>query len=140
MKRAATAAMWGETARDPALLRVVCKRSDIQISDLSADDWSRLLAQMLTCSRLAETGLLQVREGLLPPSSLEALGYSSTRHLLQSPSASCLWKHRFKAMVIEDFASYVESGPSPVVVDCAGFPSFPFVPVDDIHPTDSGSH
>ena len=60
MKRAATAAMWGETARDPALLRVVCKRSDIQISDLSADDWSRLLAQMLACS--LQTG----RNGIAP--------------------------------------------------------------------------
>jgi len=40
----ATAEMWGEIAREPALLRVVFKRSDIQTSDLSADDWSRVPA------------------------------------------------------------------------------------------------
>ena len=123
----ATAEMWGEISRDPAQLRIYFDRSDVHLSEWSADDWARTLVQMTAWSRLAETGLIQVREGLLPPSSLELLGYSSTRHWLQDPATSCLWKHRLRANVSEDFASLVESGPDPVVVDCAIFPSYPFM-------------
>ena len=130
----ATAEMWGEIARDPAMLRAMLKRSDIQTSDFSADDWSRMLAQMTAWSRLAETGLLQVKEGLLPLSSLETLGYSSTKYWLTSPVVSCLWTHRLKGMVSKDFASYVESGPDAVVVDCAEFQSFPFLEPPHIGP------
>jgi len=130
----ATAEMWGEIARDQQLLRVMLKRSDIQTSDFSADDWSRMLAQMTAWSRMAETGLLQVREGLLPPASLETLGYSSTRNWLRSPVVSCLWKYRLKEMVSEDFASYVESGSNEAVVDCAEFESFPFLESSHVGP------
>ncbi len=122
----ATAEMWGEISRNPAQLRIYFDRSDVHLSEWTADDWARTLVQMTAWSRLAETGLLQVREGLLPPSSLELLGYSSTRYWLQNPATSCLWKHRLRAMVGEDFASHVESGPDPVVVDCASFPSYPY--------------
>ena len=134
-----TAEMWSEIGRDPALLRVVFKRSDIQLSEWTADDWSRTLAQMLAWSRLAETGLLQVSEGLLPPSSLELLGYSNTKYWLQNPAISCLWKYRLKERVSEDFASYVESGAEPVVVDCIGFLAFPFKSPAYINPNVSSS-
>ncbi len=121
----ATAEMWGEIARDPLMLRTA-QRSDIATSDWSADDWTRHFAQMVAWSRLAETGLLQVREGLLPPSSLDLLGYANTKYWRNRPANYCLWEYRLRAFVSEEFADYVESGPEPPVVDCDSFAAFPF--------------
>lgn len=123
----ATAEMWGEYARDPAMIRLLGARTDIPIENWTADDWSRFLAQMLAWSRLAETGLLQVKEGLLPASSLETLGYADTKYWLQHVGINCLWKYRLKFMVSDDFAAYLESEPEPEAIDCSSFPSFPFL-------------
>ena len=123
----ATAEMWGEFGRDPLMLRIMENRSDIPSTDWTADDWARFLAQMLAWSRLAETGLLQVQEGLLPESSLQLLGYSSTKYWLTNPQVHCLWKHRMRNMVSKQFAEYVESGPKPAPIDCSTFPNFPFL-------------
>jgi hypothetical protein len=123
----ATAEMWGEYARDPAMIRLLEGRTDIPKDEWTADDWSRFLAQMLAWSRLAETGLLQVKEGLLPASSLEMLGYADTKYWLQDDGFSCLWKYRLRFMVSEDFAAYVEAGPEPATIDCSSFSSFPFL-------------
>jgi hypothetical protein len=123
----ATAEMWGETARDPEMIRLLQGRTDVPFDEWTADDWSRFLAQMLAWSRLAETGLLQVKEGLLPASSLETLGYANTKYWLQHDGINCLWKHRLRFMVSEEFAAYVESGPEPEAIDCSSFSSFPFL-------------
>ena len=123
----ATAEMWGEFGRDPLMIRIMENRSDIPSEDWSADDWARALAQMLAWSRLAETGLLQVQEGLLPKSSLQLLGYSSTKLWLTNPEVNCLWKHRIRNMVSQQFAEYVESGATPVSIDCSEYPNFPFL-------------
>lgn len=130
----ATAEMWGDYARDPAMIRLLQGRADVPLDEWTADDWSRFLAQMLAWSRLAETGLLQVKEGLLPASSLDTLGYASTKYWLQHDGINCLWKHRMKSMVSEDFAAYVESGPEPAAIDCSRFPSFPFLNPSLIRP------
>ena len=122
----ATAEMWGEFGRNSQMIRLMERRSDIPTEEWTADDWSRFLAQMLAWSRLAETGLLQVEEGLLPASSLETLGYDSTKRWLLVPEIQCLWEHRLRNMVSERFASYVESDVSPSPVDCARFTDFPF--------------
>lgn len=122
----ATAEMWGEYGRDPGMIRLMEGRSDIPSEEWTADDWSRFLAQMLAWARLAETGLLQVEEGLLPPTSLEFLGYASTRSWLQSPEVYCIWKYRMRDMVSEPFAAYVESGDAPVEFDCSRYSNFPF--------------
>lgn len=122
----ATAEMWGEYARDPAMIKLLENRTDYPLDRFTADDWTRALAMMLAWSRLAETGLLQVKEGLLPASSLDTLGYASTKYWLQHEAVNCLWKYRMKFMVSEEFAAYVESGPEPVAVDCTSFTSFPF--------------
>ena len=123
----ATAEMWGEFGRDPQMIRLMEKRSDIPSETWTADDWSRFLAQMLAWSRLAETGLLQVEEGLLPVSSLETLGYASTKQWLLVPEVQCLWEHRLRNMVSESFASYVESDVNPTPIDCTRYPNFPFL-------------
>jgi hypothetical protein len=122
----ATAEMWGEFGRDSQMIRLMERRSDIPSEEWTADDWSRFLAQMLAWSRLAETGMLQVDEGLLPESSLETLGYSSTKQWLRAPELQCLWKHRLRDMVSEQFALYVESDIDPAPFDCSRYPNFPF--------------
>ena len=121
----ATAQMWGEFSRNPAMLRTFY-RTDISIADWTADNWVRHFTQMLAWSRLAETGLLQVSEGLLPSSSLDTLGYSLTKYWLQDPSIYCVWEYGLGSMVSDDFAAYVESGPEPIKVDCGEFENFPF--------------
>jgi hypothetical protein len=123
----ATAEMWGESARDPAMIRLLEGRTDIPKDEWTADDWVRFHAQMVAWSRLAETGLLQVKEGLLPASSLEKLGYGNTRYWLQDDGVNCLWKYRLRFMVSKEFAAYVESGPEPAAIDCSSFSSFPFL-------------
>lgn len=123
----ATAEMWGEFGRDPLMIRLMEQRSDIPSEDWTADDWSRFLAQMLAWSRLAETGLLQVEEGLLPASSLETLGYATTKQWLLAPEIRCIWKHRLRKMVSDRFASYAESEVDLAPVDCSEYPNFPFL-------------
>ena len=130
----ATAEMWGEFGRDPQMIRLMEKRSDIPSEEWTADDWSRFLAQMLAWSRLAETGLLQVEEGLLPVSSLETLGYASTKQWLLVPELQCIWKHRLRNMVSKSFASYVESEVKPAPIDCSRYPNFPFLKTSFIEP------
>ncbi|MEM7276755.1 MAG: hypothetical protein AAF385_01410 [Pseudomonadota bacterium] len=134
----ATAEMWGEFGRDPQMIRLMEKRSDIPSAEWTADDWSRFLAQMLAWSRLAETGLLQVDEGLLPASSLETLGYASTKQWLLVPEIQCIWEHRLRNMVSEKFASYVESEVDPAPTDCSGYPNFPFFDPAFLTPDVSG--
>ncbi len=82
---------------------------------------------MLAWSRLAETGLLQVEEGLLPASSLETLGYATTKQWLLAPEIRCIWKHRLRRMVSDRFASYAESEVDLAPVDCSEYPNFPFL-------------
>ena len=121
----ATAEMWGEIARNPNSLRVL-QRSDIPVSDWTADDWVLQMAQMVAWSRLSETLYRQVEEGLLPQSSLEYLGYEDTKRWRQHPGIYCLWEYRLKTFVSAEFAAFVESGPEPEKVDCEAFPNFPF--------------
>jgi hypothetical protein len=122
----ATADMWGEISRDPTMIRLAIERSDNSYADWSADDWARFLAQMLAWSRLAETALLQVKEGLLPASTLELLGYADTKYWRRHPAFYCVWEHRLRAMVSVDFATYVESESVQTEYDCNQFDSFPF--------------
>ena len=135
----ATAEMWGEFARDENMIRIMERRSDIPSVEWTADDWSRFLGQMLAWSRLAETGLLQVEEGLLPASSLETLGYASTKQWLRVPEIQCLWKHRLRDMVSEQFAAYAESEVKPGPIDCAQYPGFPFLNLSFLEAEDAKS-
>ena len=122
----ATAEMWGEVGRDPNLIRVATERSDEMYEDWSADDWARFLAQMVAWSRLAESALLQVQEGLLPESSLQYLGYADTIYWRRHPGFYCVWEHRLRDMTSDDFATWVESEPLDDEPDCDQYESFPF--------------
>ena len=122
----ATADMWADISRDPLSRRNLSFRSDYSASEMTVDDWVFSFARTVAWARLAETGFLQVQEGLLPASSLDYLGYDGTDEWRLDPAIYCLWKHRLKYMVGEEFAARVESGPPPVEVDCEAFPAFPF--------------
>ncbi len=89
----ATAEIWagvGESPQ-PSVLFLESLDPDL-VAAWEADDWAQNFAVMTGWARLAETALLQVEQGLLPPDAMERLGYSGGPDWLNRfPAFTCMW-------------------------------------------------
>jgi len=85
-----------------------------------AVEWERYLRHNLAGLRLAETVMIQIDQGLLPPDAMERLGYSFLRTLFLSwPGNACLWPILSSAGSISpELAAYVERAPEPDRHEC----------------------
>ena len=87
------------------------------ISDASD---SSIASKMTVYARLAETVLLQIEQGLLPPDAMERLGYRGWAGILESQKRACVWP-LIRPGVSTSFREYVEGAQEPSTIDCSGF-------------------
>ncbi len=89
-------------------------------ADMDTTDWRQVANKLNVFARLAETVLLQVEEGLLPPDAMERLGYSGWKGIFEEPTEACVWP-LIRPQVSESFRQFVEKDRNPNVIDCSGF-------------------
>ena len=112
----ATASLLSSDSHDEQFVLASLKTAD----ELTALDWARLRLSRLAYSRLGETIILQVEQGLLPPDAVERLGYQTWKTWRQSPIGACLWPSVSRS-ASETFRQFVEDGPEPITIDCTQF-------------------
>ncbi len=112
----ATAAAWDSEAHDRQYLMSVQQTADA----MDATDWAQLASKMTVYARLAETVLLQIEQGLLPPDAMERLGYRGWAGILESQKRACVWP-LIRPGVSTSFREYVEGAQEPSTIDCSGF-------------------
>jgi len=89
----ATAEIWASVGESPQLSVLFLESLDPDlVAAWAADDWAQHFASFTGWLRLAETALLQVEQGLLPPDAMERLGYSGGPDWLNRfPAFACMW-------------------------------------------------
>ncbi len=117
----ATASVLDNTAHDLRYQEIYLKSPE----ELTQAEWGQLVSKMNAWARLAETVLLQIEQGLLPPDAMERLGYRSWKTILEDPTwRACAWPHVRKG-VSDAFREYVEDSQDSTDIDCSVFPSYP---------------
>ena len=112
----ATADVFKSATHDREWLLAIQKAPE----DMDTTDWMQYHSYRSTFARLAETVLLQIEQGLLPPDAMERLGYSGWISSLQYSKSACVWPV-VRSSVSTSFREYVESAQDPSNVDCSSF-------------------
>ena len=112
----ATASAFDNMAHDRQFL--ISTRKEAAAMDTT--DWLQYGNKVTTFARLAETVLLQVEQGLLPPDAMERLGYVGWETNFDRPKDACVWP-LIRPAVSTAFRQFVEEGRDPDAIDCSGF-------------------
>jgi hypothetical protein len=90
------------------------------IAQWDGEDWERYFRYWVAGFRLAETVLLQIEQGVLPPDAMQRLGYSYFRiGFLSIPAAACVWSQiSSNGAVAPALIEYVERTPMTDRYEC----------------------
>jgi len=113
----ATAQAWDSWAHDRQFQIIHLKPPEA----LNAEDWMQLLSKLTVFARLGETIQLQVEQGLLPPDSMEKMGYHSFAGTIKnSPVYYCCWE-AIRLGVSDSYGDYMEAIIGTPSVDCSSY-------------------
>ena len=113
-----TAEMWMNIAFEEDAARAAWLTP---IDSLDAMGWVIQNGVWTAWTRMTETLLLQVEQGLLPQDALDRLGYGSFNQVLNDPQFACLWPG-IKRSLAASTVAFIEEGADPGQFDCSQYP------------------